>query len=148
MSLNQMFDEFNSLYRVKGTDINKESAKGFVTLVCDEVVEFAEEFDKETLDKAAAAKEGLDAIYAGMQQLRTMGIDLEAGLKALHSSNMSKTVKRADAKKELEIARERYPQAYIDEAQAYCVIRDAATGKVIKPTTYTPAIVNEDIYSA
>lgn len=144
MSLNLMMDEFNSLYRVKFTKLNVKNMNKTLQLIQDELDELDEEASKLNIDPSGVGFELADVIYIAAQQARQMGYDIDALLAAKHASNMSKTVSRAYAEYELDIARERYPEAYIDEGQQYCVLRDAATNKVLKPTTYTKAKANKE----
>lgn len=142
--LNNMMDEFNSTYRIKGTTFNKNNLIKTASLIEDELVELTDEVYEEHIDAGGVGFELADIIYIAAQQARQMGYDIDALLAAKHASNMSKTVSRAHAGYELQVARERYPEAYIDEGQNYCVLRDAATNKVIKPTSYTKAKAKQE----
>ncbi len=142
--LNNMMDEFCSTYRVKGTAVNESNVKKAINLIDDEIGELYDETLQQPMDIEATGFELADIIYIAAQQARQLGYDVDALLAAKHASNMSKTVSRALAAYELQVARERYPEAYIDEGQNYCVLRDAATNKVIKPTTYTPAKAKQE----
>lgn len=142
--LNNMMDEFNSTYRVKFAKLNVKNLNKTLRLIQDELEELDEEAAKEKIDPSGVGFELADIIYIAAQQARQMGYDIDALLEAKHASNMSKTVGRAHAAYELQVARERYPEAYIDEGQNYCVLRDAATNKVIKPTSYTKAKAKQE----
>lgn len=142
--LNKMMDEFCSTYRVKGTEVNESNVKKAINLIDDELGELYDETLQQPMNIEATGFELADIIYIAAQQARQLGYDVDALLAAKHASNMSKTVSRALAAYELQVARERYPEAYIDEGQNYCVLRDAATNKVIKPTTYTPAKAKQE----
>lgn len=66
--------------------------------------------------------------------------DIEEMYNEVHKSNMSKLVPLNQADKEVSLARERYPDALIRPVtDTHVVISCHKTGKVIKPTCYTPA---------
>jgi len=149
--LNQMMDNFMVTYRVKNTPVTADSMKGTIQLMLDEVNETVEEVidtegkPLETINVPALAKEMADVIYVTAQRMRRMGFDVDAILTETHRSNMTKTVALADAKAELDIARERYPSASIVEGTRDAVLRCTDTGKVIKPTCYTPANITKEM---
>lgn len=141
--LNKIMDDFNTSYLLKDKALNRENAKVMQGLVFDETQELLLELSK-GFDTNAVVKETIDTIYIAAQQLRLMGVDVDAALAEVHRSNMSKalpldgSVKLSD---ELEIARRRYPQAGIKEGQRKAVLMCGETNKVIKPTTYSKAVI-------
>lgn len=139
-----MMDEFCSVYRVKAAPVTKKELESTADLLFEEANELLEEANKPVINTEDSGFELVDSIYVAAQRLRRMGFDVDGMLAAKHASNMSKTVSRAHAAYELQVARERYPEAYIDEGQNYCVLRDAATNKVIKPTSYTKAKAKQE----
>ena len=144
--LNKMLDQFNGLYGLEVKDINH---KPYLMhgLIADEV---------EELDEAIAfshkndcvVKEAIDIIYITCQQLRERGVDVDTALEEVHRSNMSKMVNYSYLEDEVITAKSRYPNAdwhYAgsNDSEDFYVIKCADTGKVIKPTTYSPAIITD-----
>lgn len=149
--LNNMMDDFNTSYMIKDVPLNLENIERMYGLIQDEEQELFEEVvrgvanpEGSGINKSNAVKEAIDCIYITAQQLRLMGVDVDAALAEVHRSNMSKalpldgSVKLSD---ELEIARKRYPQAGIKEGQRKAVLLCGETNKVIKPTTYSQAVI-------
>lgn len=158
--LNKMTDEFMCVYGVERTEITSKELCSADDLMTEEMVEFEEEFmpfdidtfgntllSDEVINKANVAKEMADIVYVTIQRMRRMGMDVDAILNEVHRSNLSKRVMLADKDMELNIARARYPNADITySVDGMCVIRDRLTGKVIKPTHYSPAVITEEMY--
>lgn len=147
-------DEFMQAYLIKNLPFNLENADAMADLIDDERFELQDELvlDEENgipdINKANVVKETLDIIYVAAQRLRRMGVDVDAGLKEVHRSNMSKALLldgSVDVDKELEIARERYPNAGIKYGQRIAVLICGDTNKVIKPTCYSPANITKEI---
>ena len=152
--LNKMFDEFHSTYGIEKKPLTHK-LDSMLSLIKDEVFELEEEiydddfnFVLENPNKGNIVKEALDTVYIAIQQLRERGVDVDKGLAELHRSNMSKKIDIYDGEsaiKELEIARERYPEAQLIPHSDKYVLKDAATGKVIKPTCYSEANMTKGI---
>ncbi len=144
--LNNMMDDFNTSYMIKDKKCNKVNLQIAVALTSQELDEASDELVEaiKPLSEEDAVKELIDTIYITAQQLRLMGVDVDAALAEVHRSNMSKalpldgSVKLSD---ELEIARRRYPSAGIKEGQRKAVLMCGETNKVIKPTTYSAAVI-------
>lgn len=158
MSLNKIFTEFNSMYGLNHFPIDKANLEPMCKLIQDEVTELHEEvyiveesnegYDAcETRvhpDLIRVVKEAIDNIYITGQQLTERNIDVDACLAEVHRSNMSKRVHIDDIDRELEIAQERYPNimtAVCSDNPEYVVMKCADTGKVIKPSTYSAAVI-------
>lgn len=158
--LNKMMDDFMKVYGVTPTSITSEELCNTNSLIEEEVSELEDEFvkvdlttfdcimvDDDKINKANVAKEMADIVYVTIQRMRRMGMDVDAVLGEVHRSNMSKRVMLADKDMELNIARQRYPNATIVcFVDGMCVMRDSVTGKVIKPTYYSPALITEEMY--
>lgn len=144
--LNNMFDQFNSMYRIEPTKLSSDYAKSSLKLIEDELIEAKAEIKPEGVDMPNYVKENIDILYVCMQRLRAANVDIDGALHAVHSSNMSKAVSLKNAKEELEIARERYPNAILRAYADFAVLIDESTNKVIKPTTYTAAEISKDLY--
>lgn len=145
-----MMDEFHTAYMLKDKKMGNNEVITMHNLISDEVKELKQEVVKLVAtvnfedNRPDIVKEAIDTIYIAAQQLRLMGVDVDAALAEVHRSNMSKTlpldgsVKLSD---ELEIARKRYPKAGIKEGQRKAVLICGDTNKVIKPTTYSQAVI-------
>lgn len=152
MSLNKIADDFNTSYMLKDKELGKTSIATMQGLIFDETQELLLEVvelskGKESA-KTNAVKEAIDCIYIAAQQLRLMGVDIDSALKEVHRSNMSKALPldgSVSIDKELEIARERYPNAGVKHGQRKAVLICGDTNKVIKPTTYSPAVITKEI---
>jgi len=144
MSLNKMFDEFNELYGLTKKPVNHD-LNSMYKLISDEVEELSFDID---FDKGSDCiiKEAIDTIYITCQQLRERGVNVEAALAEVHRSNMSKQVLWSSSS-ELETAKRRYPNAELVENGEILVMKCADTGKVIKPTTYSPAVITPEMWS-
>lgn len=141
-------DEFNDMYglEVKPVDHDLTSMTG---LIEDEVVELGNEVyeahtigPKDKVNTIAVIKESIDIIYITAQQLRERGVDVDAALAEVHRSNMSKSLDLFDpqlANMELIEAKKRYPDAELIPHSNKFIIKCTKTGKVVKPTTYSPA---------
>lgn len=81
-------------------------------------------------------------VAATISYMKILGYKWQPILEEVHRSNMSKTIKRDQVEHELIIARGRYPSAFIVEGQHDCILKCADTNKVIKPTCYSPAVIN------
>lgn len=158
MYLNEMMDEFMDKYSVGSVEPSVENFSNLEHLLDEEHKEIREEIyadggkseamiSSEQFNVANATKECLDAIYVASQRLRRMGIDVDAGMVELHRSNMSKIVPLDKADEEADKARPRYPAVYVDKRPGldYAVLRCGETGKVVKPTDYTQAVISESI---
>lgn len=147
--LNNMMDEFMTTYLMKGVVFSGRNVHNMYNLALDEMAELQAEVGSFVEDAAAAnqdaiVKESLDVVYVLTQRLRRMGVDVDAALAEVHRSNMSKALPLDGSVKlsnELEIARRRYPYAGIKEGQRKAVLMCGETNKVIKPTTYSEAVI-------
>ena len=151
MKLNKMFDGFNDLYGIETKELD-HNLEGMFEIVGSEYDEMTEEIHSGNLlflpNPHDFVKEGLDVIYAMAQQLRERGVDLDAGLAELHRSNMSKRLHGFDPKRhdrELQEAQKRYPKAKLEVTNHGFVMKCGETGKLIKPTTYSPAEVTDEM---
>lgn len=154
--LNKIFDQFNEMYGLETKDL-EHNLDGMTEVVGGEYDEWTDEIADSLIgikgepnrfipEPANFVKEGLDVIYAMSQQLRERGVDLDAGLAELHRSNMSKTVEMNDLQEEIEIAKERYPDiTTVALSDNRYVLKCAISGKVIKPTRYSPAEITPAI---
>lgn len=139
INLNEMFAEFNDTYGYSPIEFNSVNLKKAVKLISDEVVETLIESDANILDKASAAKELTDILYMTMQQMSAFGLDIQECLKEVHRSNLSKKIPKGQAKYYIEEVRPKYPNAYATIVNESIVLRCGDTGKVIKPSCYSPA---------
>lgn len=140
--LNALMDEFNAQYGIGLTELNAENVKKAAEFTLAEGKEALDETVISSFSKHNGTKELLDAIYATSQQLRAMGVDVDSGLIALHTSNMSKLVPEDALGYEIEVARERYfdVEAIHVEGQYYRLY-SPSQNKVVKPTCYQAADV-------
>lgn len=160
MSLNKMFDEFNELYGLETKELTHASAMKTAQLIADELQEFIEEFYEgvevlisctgtpkkiDNPDKANAGKELGDIRYITGQRATEYGYKIFDIDQEVHRSNMSKAIS-GDIELHLEIARERYPHAHCFIAGNKHVMKCTKTGKVIKPATYSPAVITPDMW--
>jgi predicted HAD superfamily Cof-like phosphohydrolase len=158
------FQQFNNLYGLTRKQLTHEKALNTAKLIMQEVVEFVEEFyemsaietdmvggidfvlgnkiEKPNLNNAF--KELEDVRYITGQQMTELGGDVSAIGDEVHRSNMSKSISAGDVVREIEIARARYPSA-IDTTQdcEVFVLKCSETGKVIKPTIYSAAVITD-----
>lgn len=164
MQLNEMMDSFMNVYGVERTAITGEDCYGAFQLACDELVEFSDEFitgikengtgdvvlfEDDCINKANVVKEMADIIYVTAQRMRRMGMDVDAVMNEVHRSNMSKMVGSDFIDQELELARERYPDAISQLVEdGVHVIRDPNTGKIVKPLCYSAAVITPEMIKA
>ena len=153
IQLNKIFDAFNTQYGIE-TKTLEHNLDGMIDIVGGEFDEWRDEIadslfndtDKFILNHENFVKEGLDVVYAMIQQLRERGVDVDAGLAEVHRSNMSKVVDFHDLDDELHKARERYPDAIIVPlSNGRYVLKSPSQGKVVKPTCYSPAVITPEI---
>lgn len=151
-----MMDEFNSTYGLKTKPLDSD-LDGMLEIIGSEYDELSEEYCQPAKGVYAIpnpdnfVKEGLDLIYATAQQLRERGVNVDLGLAEVHRSNMSKTLSIYDpdsAYYELKEAKKRYPDAELIPHGNVYVIKCKASGKVIKPSTYSKAVIDETMYTA
>ena len=147
MSLNTMMNEFNGLYSLKQLPISDKQSE-MVQLIEEELIELKEEIG--VTEPENYIKEAIDIIYVTAQQLRMHGVDIDAALNEVHRSNMSKRIiadSIEDAKVELYRAQDRYPNAAITLTHdCQLTLCDLGTGKIIKPTTYSPAVITKEMF--
>lgn len=152
------YKEFNELYRLDKKPLTHANAMKTAKLIADELQEFIEEFydgvevlisctgtpKRKEINPHKPPKELTDIRYITGQQMDEYGMDVTALDKEVHRSNMSKTVDVEFLDEEISIALCRYPHARYScvEPEVY-VIKCADTGKVIKPTTYSPAVITD-----
>lgn len=148
--INKMFKEFNELYGLETKEID-HNLPAMHDLIEDERKELGDEIfdvqDGHYVSCEDVVKEAIDIIYITCQQLTERGVDVEAALNEVHRSNMSKLPHEPEVDNELEIAKIRYPSAYITSAGGWSVIKCRDTNKVIKPTTYSPAVITPDMWN-
>lgn len=148
MQFNAPMDEFMMAYLIKSVPLNLDNAKTMLGLIDDEAAELSDEVTILRTDYPAIVKEAIDTIYIAAQQLRRMGVDVDACFKEVHRSNMSKAIPldgSVSLSDELEIARKRYPKAGVVEGQRVAVLVCGDTGKVIKPTIYSKAVITDEM---
>jgi len=149
MPFNKTMDEFNTTYMIKDKKFNSGNLNTMGDLIGDELVEFDGEFENLPIVKENFVKEAIDILYITSQQLRLMGVDVDAAFAEVHRSNMSKALPldgSINVQKELEKVRERYPNAGVKEGQRYAVLICGDTQKVIKPEgCYSPAIITKEM---
>ena len=141
--LNNIFDEFNNIYGYPQLPFNRETGDQLFDLTMSEVYELYDELNTTTtpdFDVVNTTKESMDVVYITLQGLKARGVDLDGALKELHRSNMSKTVPENILGKEIELARERYPdvEARVVEGSLF-VLYSPSQNKVVKPSCYSPA---------
>ena len=149
MSLNKLADEFNAQYGLKQKPLDSDLTS-MVGLIGDEWNELDMEILAYTdqINLNNVVKEAIDTIYITMQQLRERGVDVDAALAEVHRSNMSKSLDIYDntaAFKELDIARKRYPAAQLIPHGDKYILKCAESGKVIKPSCYSPAVITKQM---
>lgn len=160
MSQNKMFDEFNNQYSVGCVEPTHANLEKALSLVLDEVKEAYEELygfvsiDIETrnpkeVNIPAIAKEFEDIRYMPGERMRHFGWDVDAIEGETHGSNMSKKVLPETKAHELSTAAKRYPHVYAEKSTVgdFYVLRCGKTGKVVKPSTYTPAVITDEMIS-
>ena len=141
-----MFKEFNETYDYSKVELTPENLAKSFKLINDEVIEVADEI-KPNFSKTAAVKELLDTIYITAQQLSAYGVDIDAGLAELHRSNLSKTVPLEYAEEYVLEANARYPQIAVTNKGKCAILRCVNTGKVIKTSIYSPAVITSEMFS-
>lgn len=143
-----MMDDFMQAYLLKGQEFELRNLRDMCSLIDDEMDELLIEVETVKLNKANVVKETIDIIYVATQRLRRMGVDVDAALNEVHRSNMSKALPldgSVSVEEELGIARKRYPNAGVKYGQRVAVLICGNTSKVIKPTTYSPAVITSQI---
>ena len=155
MSLNKMMNEFNELYSVDPIEFTMDNINRTIDLIGDELTEAVEEtvavgswndLPIEEVNLHNLAKELTDILYITSQRMLTHGMDVDALLAEVHRSNMSKQVPIDQSVTELTLAKERYPEAiYSLVSGDLGVLTDKATGKVIKPSCYSAAVITDEM---
>lgn len=150
--LNNIFDEFNNTYGYPQLTFNRESGIQLLDLTLSEVSELQDELNTTVtpdFNVVDTTKESMDVVYITLQGLKARGVDLDGALKELHRSNMSKTVPENLLGHEIELARERYPdaEARLVEGSLF-VLYSPSQEKVIKPSCYSPADLTPYVGSA
>lgn len=152
--LNKTMDEFNELYGLERKPVDHDLSS-MAGLIEDEIVELGNEVyfaysvePKPSPDPLKVIKEAIDIIYITAQQLRERGVDVDAALAEVHRSNMSKSlpIDSGVCEREYEIAEKRYPDVKVSHCNSGWLLKCGKTGKVIKPTTYSPAVITKDMY--
>lgn len=143
--LNKMFDQFNAMYGLGVCEVNADELHKAYRLIDDEVMELNQELM--CRDPHNAVKEMADIAYIALERMRYMGVDLDSVMTELHRSNMSKTVHPKRTREELKKAQVRYPNSHwVSPVGIFGnVLKCKDTGKVIKPTTYSPAIITDEM---
>ncbi len=146
MNLNKAFQDFENMYGLEPVKPETNRLLAAKRLIEDEVSEFEDEITAAPHLKNLA-KEMTDIIYITGERMTNFGFDVDALFAEVHRSNMSKRVHIAEATFELAIAKQRYPRAYLVQLDAvdYVVIKDAETSKVIKPTSYSAAMITPEM---
>ncbi len=143
--LNKLAEEFNRTYDIKPIQHEKDKLVLVNDLIFDELLEMSEEIDK--ADTKGVAAEMADIIYITMERMKALGFDVDALLIEKHRSNMSKVIpidaSLNNLKRELEVAQERYPEAYLQNVIGGFVLKCKATSKVIKPMCYSKAVITD-----
>lgn len=166
MSLNKMYQEFNSAYAI--TELEKAGHVLFkrTQLALEEVQEALDEVAesytitlsrnngtsellvqdlvmKQDINFAAWVKECCDIGYITYQGLRAMGIDLDACMDEVHRSNMSKslpiTVDNHVVEEQKLKLQERYDSVIIVETETALLFKNESNGKLLKTDYYSPA---------
>ena len=153
MSLNKMMNEFNELYSVEPIEFTMGNINQTLGLIDDELAEAFGEAKIKWIDRPIEevnlhnlAKELTDILYITSQRMLTHGMDVDALLAEVHRSNMSKQVPIDQSVTELTLAKERYPEAiYSLVSGDQGVLTDKATGKVIKPSCYSAAVITDEM---
>lgn len=158
-----MFEQFNELYEMPTQELTAEYILKSATLVSEEIEELLKEAygnvkitievsePKTSIDPAKVCGEFADISYFNGQRATEGGINMPQALNAKHFSNMSKVIppyfSEREVQKELDIARKRYPDAYLVEAaQGGHIIKCRKTNKLIKPTCYHPALFMQGVH--
>ena len=143
--LNRMFDEFNTTYQVQ--DLPGSAIFNTIDLINDEVLEAEEEAQKDDIKGFAA--ELTDIIYITAQRMKAHGFDINALLEEKHRSNMSKVIPLSDSVEDIEMymaeIEERYPNAELYPVHGGYILKCKDTGKVIKPSCYSKAVITNDM---
>lgn len=143
MSLNKMMDEFNGQYGIELVPITSDNVEKAANFAAAEAKEAYAETKLTPFYPEDGVKELLDVIYATSQQLRGMGVNIDAGMELLHISNMSKRVPEDALGAEINAARERYFDVEaIALGNGYYRLYSPSQNKVIKPMCYTAADVS------
>lgn len=166
MSLNKMYQEFNSAYAI--TELEKAGHVLFkrTQLSLEEVQEALDEVAesytitlsrnngtsellvqdlvmKQDINFPAWVKECCDIGYITYQGLRAMGIDLDACMDEVHRSNMSKalpiTVDNHVVEEQKLKLQERYDSVIIVETETALLFKNESNGKLLKTAYYSPA---------
>lgn len=156
-----IYEEFNKQYGVKHQEMTHEQAVKTADLIADELEEFLAEFYPNAtlsidlgVEKVPnpnlhnAAKELTDIRYITGQQMEQSGFNVDNCDTETHRSNMSKSIPltcEKQAFEELSIARKRYQNAELVRKHDCYIIQDSVTHKVIKPTTYSPAFITDEM---
>ena len=159
MNQTKMFKQFNELYGVGEIEPTRENLEKALGLILDEVKEAYEELymgvvidmklsaPREEVNLKNAAKELTDIRYITGERATAFKFDVDALDKEVHRSNMSKCLKLNFTEgQELAIAKERYPHAKVEWVNGkYMVLRCQESKKLIKPTTYSPANITDEM---
>ena len=166
MNESEKFNEFNKTYGLTKKEITHENALKTTQLIADELQEFLQEFycnAKVEINITQhltanikhinpnlnnAFKELEDIRYITGQQAAEYGADVSMIGAEVHRSNMSKSLdiyNNTAAFKELDIARKRYPDAQLIPHGDKYILKCAESGKVIKPSCYSPAVITKQM---
>jgi hypothetical protein len=163
MTETEKFKQFNTLYGLEKKELTHENALITAQLIADELQEFLQEFYPLAIidviptawhinypvDIGNAFKELEDIRYLTGQQSSEYGCDVTSVGDEVHRSNLSKRISIFEpelALSELEHAKKRYPDAELVPHGDWFVIKCKETGKVVKPSIYSPAIITKEMY--
>lgn len=94
MSLSTMVQQFNYTYKVEESEVprlpTEDEKNRIYKMIFEELQETNEEFDIVPQDLAKIAKELTDILYVTAQQMEVLGLPVDALLREVHKSNMSK----------------------------------------------------------
>ena len=158
MEQSKMFKQFNELYGVGDIEPTRENLEKALGLIVDEVKELYEElfygvvFDirtaatREDVNLHNVAKEMTDIRYITGERATAFKFDVDALDGETHRSNMSKELTVENVNKEMAIASKRYPNVKSRHVSpSTFVLKCKDTGKIIKPTTYSPALITDEM---
>ena len=154
------YQEFNQRYGVGHIEPTRENLLKAGELMSEELREFYQELfhgvvidvklsgPVENINLHNVAKEMTDGRYITGERMTAFGFDVPALDAEVHRSNMSKTVPAHHVDFELDAAQERYPNIRATVGRdGYAVLRCGDTGKVVKPTTTSPANITDRMIS-
>ena len=147
--LNKLMTEFNELYAIEKLQPTRDNLLNVRDLITDEIDELSHELRLSDIDLYGVAAELTDVLYITAERMRALGFDVDALLEEKHRSNLSKVLPAEmpnyEIMMELQVARERYPDALLEACDTGYVLRCDRTGKVIKPLCYSKAVITDSM---